>query len=256
MRGNPSMKEPLSYCDRDGYRSLVATAGENFLLAVRETDLMIHAPKSLKPVATDLVLQARGAIEAYISQFPEFLETLSPWIVPGPAPAIIREMAEAGARAGVGPMAAVAGAVAEHVGRGLLSQTDEIVVENGGDVFLKKNSPVTVGIFAGASPLSLKLGLRIDPGSESIAVCASSGTVGHSLSMGKADAVCAVSRSCALADAVATSMGNFVKTKKDIGPAIDFGKRIQGVDGLVVIMGDKIGAWGELEIVPMNGKKG
>ncbi len=250
------MKKPVSYKDRDEYRSLVAGGGENFFITVKETDLMIHAPERLKPAAMDLVLQARGAIESYIRQFPGFLKTLSPWRISGPAPVIVREMAQAGTLAGVGPMAAVAGAIAEYVGRGLLSQVNEVVVENGGDIFIGKKNPVTVGIFAGASPLSLKLGLRIDPGNEPMSICASSGTVGHSMSMGKSDAVCVVSRSCAVADAVATSLGNRIKKKGDIGTAIDFGKEIQGVEGLIVIMGDKIGAWGELEVVPMNGKKG
>ena len=144
---------------------------------------------------------------------------------------IIKEMADAGEKAGVGPMAAVAGAIAEHVGSGLLKHSDEVVVENGGDVFLKLDNPVTIGIFAGTSPLSLRMGICVESREKPISICTSSGTVGHSLSLGKADAVYVVSDYCSLADAVATSIGNRVTSKARIQPAIDFGKHIEGVRG-------------------------
>lgn len=156
----------------------------------------------------------------------------------------------------MGPMAAVAGAIAEYVGKGLLLHTDEVVVENGGDIFLRTKTPATVAIFAGESPLSLRVGLRTEPENTPLGICTSSGTVGHSLSMGKADAVCAVSESCSLADAAATSVGNHVKSHADIGQAIHFGKSIPGIMGLVIIIGDKIGMWGKLEIIPLKRKKG
>ena len=115
--------------------------------------------------------------------------------------------------------------------------------------------PVTVGLYGGNSPLSLKLGLRVPDIGIPIGVCTSSGTVGHSLSMGRADAICVVSESCALADAAATSVGNRVMTEKDIKGAIEFGKRIDGVLGLVVMIGKDIGLWGDLEVVPLKLKK-
>lgn len=239
------------------YRNLIQRENlVSFKVAVKETDLFIHAAKNLKDITRELVLQKRGHIEAYISRYPEFAKTLEPWHVRGPAPNIIQDMIKAGKVTGVGPMAAVAGAIAEHVGIELLSYTDEVVVENGGDVFLKTNSPVKIGIFAGTSPLSLRIGLRIASESKPMSVCTSSGTVGHSLSLGNSDAVCAVSESCSLADAAATSIGNHIKSKNDIQKAIDFGNKIEGITGLIIIMGDKIGVWGGLEIVPLDGKRG
>jgi len=235
------------------YRNL--TARENlvsFRVAVKETDLFVHAAKPLEEITRELILKHRGVIEAYIKRHPEFVKTLKPWRISEPAPNIINHMVSAGENAGVGPMAAVAGAIAEHVGIDLLIHTDEVVVENGGDIFFKTNGPVTIGIFAGKSPISLGMGLRVDPGEKPLSVCTSSGTVGHSLSLGKADAVCVVSGSCSLADAAATSIGNQITSKAHIGSAIDFGKNIKGVDGIVVIMGNKIGMWGELEIVRLK----
>jgi len=239
------------------YRSLARRKNMvSFRVAVKETDLFVHASKPLETVTRELILQQRGYIESYIEQHPDFLTTLHPFSVDGPSPKIVRDMAVAGRKAGVGPMAAVAGAIAEHVGSALLAHTDETIVENGGDVFLKLNGPFTVGIFAGESPLSLRVGLHIEGRGRPMAVCTSSGTIGHSLSLGKADAVCVVSGSCALADAAATAVGNRLKAASDIPAAIEFGKKIPDVDGLVVIMGDRIGMWGDLEVVPLREKRG
>ncbi|MCP4688687.1 MAG: UPF0280 family protein [Desulfobacterales bacterium] len=227
-----------------------------YRVVVKETDLLVHAPGELMDFTRERILWHRGVIESYIRQFPEFATTLTPWPITGPAPLIIREMAEAGQKAGVGPMAAVAGAVAERVGMDLSPLADEVIVENGGDVFIKSDRPMTVAIYAGDSPLSLRIGLKIHPRGKPTAVCTSSGSFGHSLSLGKADAVCVVSESCALADAAATSAGNRVKTAKNLEEALDFGRRIEGVAGMLAIMGDKIAAWGEVELTRIEGKKG
>ena len=228
----------------------------SFRAAVKETDLFVHAEKPLEEMTRTLILRHRGVVEAYIQEHPEFAETLKPWPIAGPAPVIIRDMALAGKKAGVGPMAAVAGTIAQYVGMDLLSHTGEVIVENGGDIFIKTNGPVIISIFAGTSPLSLRVGLRLDYGEAPFAVCTSSGTVGHSLSFGKADAVSVVSGSCAIADAAATAIGNRVNSKTDIRSALDFGKSIPDVEGLVIIIGEDIGMWGELEVVPLKGEKG
>ncbi len=164
-------------------------------------------------------------------------------------------MVRAGEIAGVGPMAAIAGAIAEHIGLGLLNFTDHVIVENGGDVFIKTGTPLTVGIFAGKSPLSLHIGIRLGGGSKPVAVCTSSGTVGHSLSLGKADAVSVVANSCSIADAAATSIGNRIQSPGDIEYAIAEGQRIDKIRGILIIVGKKIGMWGDLEVVPLRGKK-
>jgi uncharacterized protein len=232
------------------YRNLIKSSHLVFFKAVvKETDLAIYAKKPLEKIARELILKHRGYLEAYIDRYPEFATTLLPWPLLEPAPKIVRDMAWAGRQAGVGPMAAVAGAVAEHVGTDLLAQSSEVIVENGGDVFIKTNAPSIVGIFAGKSPFNLHIGLRVYSENEPISVCTSSGTVGHSKSMGKADAVCVISRSCCLADALATAIGNLVSMESDIPKGIEFGKQVPGAKGIVVILGKKIGAWGDIEIV-------
>jgi ApbE superfamily uncharacterized protein (UPF0280 family) len=239
------------------YRNRVKPGGlVGFRVVVKETDLHVHAAEDLSSLTRESVLRYRHHLEGYIALWPEFAATLAPWRISGAAPALVREMAAAGRKCGVGPMAAVAGAIAEAVGRDLLAHTPQVVVENGGDIFLKTEGPAVVGIYAGESPLSLRIALRIDSRRGGIGVCTSSGTVGHSLSRGRADAVCVVADCCADADAAATAIGNRVAGKKDITEAIAFGRRIEGLSGLVIIVGDKLGMWGDIELVPVKGKKG
>ncbi|HSQ86392.1 MAG TPA: UPF0280 family protein [Desulfobacterales bacterium] len=254
---HPHKQHEKFQSQKRSYRNLVLKDNlVDFRITVKETDLLVQALKPLEDITRELVLENRGYIENYIKRYPEFARTLKPWRVRGPEPKIINEMALAGEKAGVGPMAAVAGAIAEHVGNGLLKHSDEVVVENGGDVFLRLNNPVTIGIFAGTSPLSLRMGICVDSKERPISVCTSSGTVGHSLSLGQADAVCVVSDSCSLADAAATSIGNRVTSKSHIQSAIDFGKHIEGVRGIVVIIGNDVGIWGDLKVVPLKLEKG
>jgi ApbE superfamily uncharacterized protein (UPF0280 family) len=82
-----------------------------------------------------------------------------------------------------------------------------------------------------------------------LGVCTSSGTVGHSLSFGCADACCVKSGSAALADAAATAIGNIVKSEKDIQNGLTTGMKIEGVLGIVIIIGGQLGAAGDIELV-------
>lgn len=230
-----------------------------FQVAVKETDLMVYAQTDLSRLTKQIVLRHRGYLEKYLKQHPRFAESLKPLKAAPFAPEVVRDMAAAAACAGVGPMAAVAGAVAARVGHDLMAHargSRQVVVENGGDIFACTDFALTVGIYAGRSPLSLKLGLRVDPAGTPLGVCTSSGTLGHSKSYGKADAVCIVSKSCALADAAATAVGNLIFQKRDIKKAIASGRQITGVDAIMVIVGDAMGAWGAVEVVSISGKKG
>ena len=221
-----------------------------FQVTVKETNLAISAATDLSDLAVQAILDARAPLEAWMESHPKFATALSPVTINEPAPALVRSMAKAAAHASVGPMAAVAGAISEAVGRALLTASPEVIVENGGDSFLSVKGPVTVALYAGeASPFSMKVGLSFKALEHPLSICTSSGTLGHSLSFGKSDAVCVVSRSGALADAAATAIGNRVENGASIDPAIQFGKTIPGVEGLVVVAGSRIGFWGELDLV-------
>ncbi len=221
----------------------------SFTVTVKETDLFIRAKKDLHRKALDIVLKQRRLLEGYIARQPGFVTALEPYAVGKDAPLIAREMAEASAKVGVGPMAAVAGAFAEHVGKGLLPDSDEVIVENGGDIYIRCEKQRLIGVYAGDSPLSGKLALRIEPNDTPLGVCTSSGTVGHSLSFGRADAAIVISPSVALADAAATAVGNLVQTPEDMPRALNFVKKVEGITGIAVIIGDKMAAWGKIDLV-------
>ncbi|HVO67104.1 MAG TPA: UPF0280 family protein [Syntrophales bacterium] len=221
----------------------------SFHVSVRETDLFIRSDQDLSDVAFRSVYKYRAFIESYIKYHPDFLTSLNPITDDKFAPPIVRDMLKTSSVAGVGPMASVAGAIAEYVGIDLLDLSCNVIVENGGDIFLNTESDITIAIFAGDSPLSYKLRLCLKSEKMPMGVCTSSGTVGHSLSFGKADAVCILSKSATMADAAATAVGNLLKNKFDIKMALEKGIEIEGVDGIVIIMGESFGAVGDVELI-------
>lgn len=224
----------------------------SFNVTVKETSLNIQAETDLTDQAIQSVLTCRNYIETYIKLFPEFAASFTPIQESGPAPSIIRHMIEAGIQANVGPMAAVAGAVAEYTGQSLLACSREVLVENGGDIFVKSDSETIFSIYAGTSPFSMTTGIRIEKKNHPYGMCTSSGMLGHSKSFGKADAAVVLSKSCSLADAAATALGNRVRTAADIKGAIDAGKAIPGIQGIVIIKDDKIGLWGDIKLIDLS----
>jgi ApbE superfamily uncharacterized protein (UPF0280 family) len=240
------MYEPRTY-----RHSIKDTGLVSFTAVVRETDLYIRARSDLKEQALEAIHRYRRPLEDYILSNPLFMHSLEPVPVEKDAPEIVRMMADASRQAGVGPMASVAGAFAELVGKELLKYSGEIIVENGGDIFMQVAGRRVIGIYAGDSPLSSRLGIEIKPDRCPLGVCTSSGTVGPSLSLGLADAVVVLSRSTALADAAATAIGNRVKAAGDISTAIEHGQKIGGLSGIVIIAGDKMGAWGDVDLIEL-----
>ena len=219
-----------------------------FNLTVKETDLYIRASSNLKRKAHRLVLKHRQQLETYIEHHPAFLTSIEPLPTPEDAPHIVKQMMAAAQNTGVGPMASVAGAIAENVGKELLPFSPEIIIENGGDIYLKSLKKRTIGIFAGKSPFTGKIGLKINAQDTPLGICTSSGTVGHSLSLGKADAVVVLAESATLADAAATAIANRVIQPDDITSAIEFGKSINGLAGIIIIKDANIGIWGEVKL--------
>jgi hypothetical protein len=251
------IKKPESYRERV-YRA-IQEQGDliSSYAGIKDTDLHILADREVSDRAQELALQYRLQIEKYIEKHPEFAGSLLPLAPDALAPPIVRQMLAAGSNAGVGPMAAVAGVIAEFVAKGLLQNGClEVVVENGGDIYIHRSRDCTVAIFAGESSLSLQVGVKLARASLPTAVCTSSGTVGHSLSFGLADSVTVIARSAALADAAATRLGNEVGRgpggKSGINRVLAKSREIAGVLGVVVICGEQIGAVGDVELVTIN----
>ncbi|MBC7253714.1 MAG: UPF0280 family protein [Actinobacteria bacterium] len=221
----------------------------SFQVKMKESDLFIWAQRDLRAQALQSLLRHRFQLEEFISRQPPFGTSFLPCEVPGDAPDIVQRMARAASRAGVGPMAAVAGAVAEMVGRDLLPLSPELMVENGGDIFLCTCKERRIGIFAGESPLSGRLALVVGPTPpEGLGICTSSATVGPSYSAGAADAALVVAESASLADAAATALGNRAKSPGDMEEALCLVVGLEGVLGCLLIMGERLGAMGDLRL--------
>ncbi|MEA3485833.1 MAG: UPF0280 family protein [Candidatus Aerophobetes bacterium] len=234
------------------YRDLIKPGSlSSFQISIKESDLLILADKKLPREAEEALLWCRKDIEQYIYQNPIFKTSFKPLPLEEKMLPIVRAMIEASQKAGVGPMAAVAGAIAEFVGKKLLNHCHEVIVENGGDIFMEVKRRKKVGIYAGESPLSGKIALEVESQDTPLGLCCSAGTFGHSLSLGEADAVVILSPCAALADAVATAVGNIMKKKNDIQKGLEFLRKIPEVQGGVIIKVNRIGAWGKVRIVGM-----
>lgn len=224
----------------------------SFRVVVETSDIYIRALKNLKDQAKALIIECRAQIEDAIHRRPEFLTSFDPIdLDPLDSPVALR-MIDAGTKAGVGPMAAVAGAVAEYVGRNLLPMSSEVIIENGGDIFVHVKCPVVIGIHAGESPLSDKVGIKIGPTVLPIGVCTSSGKIGPSTSLGKADAATVVSFDVSLADAVATGLGNRIRATRDLESAVKWATNIYGVMAALAIFEDKMAVSGDVELTPIG----
>jgi len=232
------------------YRSLINKDNlTSHNIVISESDLLISSDIDLSDAALKSLIKHRYYLESYIKNHPEFRTSLLPFPEDDLAPPIVRDMISKSRICSVGPMASVAGAVSEFVGYDLLDSTENLIIENGGDIFLRSKNKLTVAVYAGESTLSYKLKLIVKPEETPLGICTSSATVGPSLSFGVADAVCVISKSVTLADAAASAIGNRVKSNKDIKSALDYGINIIGIRGIVIIVGNDMGAIGDVEFV-------
>jgi len=228
---------------------------KSFRTAHLETDLWIAVDSgnyrpAVEGFTKNRILNYRGILDEHIRDNPEFKTSLSPLEIPGKVHSLVYEMYMASEVAGTGPMSAVAGAVAEYICNDLISEYgfNEVIVENGGDIFLRLSSPATISVYAGTSPLSGKIGLSINPELTPISVCCSSGTVGHSLSFGVADACMIACRSGAQADAYATAFCNEVKSIMTVSSVTEMALQRPDIISVLIIKDDKMGVGGQFEV--------
>ena len=197
-------------------------------------------------VAAEIVRQ-RKILDDYIRRHPRFLGALLPVRVPAGAPEVVRRMHQASLRVGVGPMAAVAGAMAQLAAEAALAAgAQEAIIDNGGDIYLAARRPVVMGLHTGTAGVGDRLAFHIDPAETPLSVCSSSGRMGHSLSLGDCDLATIVAKDAALADAAATEAANLVKRAADIDAALNRIMRIEGIDGVLLVKEDRVGLAGRL----------
>ncbi len=234
------------------YRNLVSCPDNIFSYEVlyKETHLFIKSPKDYSSKLLRILTHIRKPLENYIKKYPEFLYSLKPYEPSKDAPKIVKMMCEVSKEVGIGPMSAVAGAIAEILGEELLKiirkekQQEFLIIENGGDIFAYFDKPITVGLYSGKnSPFSGKVSVKISYINKPVGICTSSGSIGHSLSFGRADSVTIISESCSFADSCATFICNMVKTEADIEKAVNLAKEFKKVMFVCITMNKKIAFW-------------
>ncbi len=212
------------------------------------TDLLVLSKTDHSDEIMREIRRLRKEIMDYSIKSKNFLTSLIPVEVGQDAPYIVKRMAEAAFAAGVGPMAAVAGGISEILGKVVMKEEERFVLENGGDIYAKLDNEIILKIFAGLSSPFKDIKIRVMK-EGAFGICTSSGRIGPSLSFGDADAACVLAEDAFLADACATAAANMIKEAEDIGKALDYIRSIKGLMGGIMIRDDKIGFWGEIEIV-------
>lgn len=237
------------------YRDAVRPgSGEvRFQVAVEHTDLLVVAREDLATEMAAEVVRLRGQIKNHILFHPDFAEAMAPVPVDAAAPEIVRAMAVGAESCGVGPMAAVAGAVAQRVAEAFVDRSPDIVVENGGDVYLNSTRERIVALLPDPASGSM-VGLRFEADRFPLAVCSSSATIGHSLSLGEGQLVTVVARDAAFADAAATALCNRLKGRDGVGNVLEEARRLAefGLEGVFAQGGGQVAAWGEVELVALD----
>jgi len=222
-----------------------------FCVKFLESDLWIGVDRgsysaSMEADTYAMLVELRRSMDAYLLMDPAYKAALAPYDAGLEAPDILKEMSRVSHKTGIGPMSAVAGAVAKRVADFL--GTKEVIVENGGDIYAKTASDMDISVFAGQSPLSEKIGLHIPAADFPLGICTSSGTVGPSLSLGRADAVMIVCKDVLLADSYATAMANRIKTVDDLQPVIDSISEIPEILGAIAVKDDRMAITGRFEL--------
>jgi ApbE superfamily uncharacterized protein (UPF0280 family) len=227
-----------------------------FSIMEQESDLWIGLSPGnypdFKAVCARQLRKLRSVLLNYIQEYPSFQNSLVPLPLLEEDPPQVKAMKEAALMANTGPMAAVAGMIAEEMLFFIQQQysPEEIVVENGGDVALSIKEELTVSVYAGTNEKFSHLGLVIPQGIAPCGVCTSSGRFGHSLSFGNADSLTVCHTSAAVADAWATSLANRIKSESDIEEVLRV--EIPGLLSVVGIAGEKMGIRGGFRLALLN----
>jgi len=231
----------------------------------KESDITIISDSKLAITkAQERFYFHRKNLEKYVAVNKHFLTSFSPVKVKTEFQ-VINDMADVAEKCDVGPMAAVAGALADLMLAAMKVQKSKFLnckvalVENGGEIAIDSETPISVALYAGRNPLNINLGFLIKNEDCPIGIGTSSATVGNAISLGQADAVTIFAKNAALADAAATKIGNLVKgndIEKSIKQSLDKIEDIEGVIGGFISRGDRVGQVGKLpQLIKIEGNK-
>jgi ApbE superfamily uncharacterized protein (UPF0280 family) len=242
-------------------------------IRIGETDLILKTDQ-LEHELPKFIITQRLRLKNYINVHPEFLTSFEPVLVEvddneftygrkslsSDPPLIVRLMARAGRKGEVGPMAAVAGTISQLcMGFMVENRAKYVIIDNGGDLALKTDKDVVVGLYAGESPLSGQLGFKIKKGKTPMGLCTSSGTVGHSISFGRSDSVTVFADEASTADALATSIANSALGEPDhdaVQNSIERAENFKNfMRGVLVVVGENAGTLGKIPKLVQTDKK-
>ena len=238
-----------TYTDRSIYRKNISVRGKySYRVRYRYTDLYITSDRDLSGKLREPVISFYDELEKVISADKRFKESLSPLDIDKDYPPIIKEMCRSSGIFGVGPMATVAGALCDRIAGQFAGECKFLMIENGGDSYIKSNFTVRAALFTGSTYFPDNLNVSIGAGSTPCGLCSSSGRMGHSLSLGESDMVTVMSDTAVMADAAATAIANSIRSTKDVDRAIELYRHHKQVKGLVIIKDNRLAVWGDLRL--------
>ncbi|WP_163340753.1 UPF0280 family protein [Desulfopila sp. IMCC35008] len=217
----------------------------------KDTHLKVYSNEF--QLITASIVHERKKIEKYIKQHPAFASALKPINLLPEAPPVVQKMAEASGKTGLGPMASVAGTLAQYgVEAALEAGCTDALVENGGDMYIASSAPVTIGIYAGKNAIGTQLAFHIFSEDLPLSICSSSSKMGHSLSFGNCELATVIAKDAALADSAATLVCNSISKQEDVEQVLDNVGSIEGIQGILVIKDNNVGLWGKLPQIVRN----
>ncbi len=230
------------------YRNYNSKKEYKYNVTIKESDLFIISDKYLKKEAYSILLKYRIQIENFIKTCPEFLKSLTPIEFKNNKPEIINEMLIASKKANVGPFASVAGAISQFVCKDLKKLCNEVIIENGGDIYIDTQNERLVQIYSNHFD---NIGIKIKKEMQPIAICSSSAKIGHSLSFGKADLVVVIGKNAPICDAFATSICNKIRNENNLQNVLNNVKE-KSIYGIIAISNNKIAIKGKIEFVKIK----
>ncbi|MFH1768078.1 MAG: UPF0280 family protein [Candidatus Omnitrophota bacterium] len=218
-------------------------------ISYRESDLYIISDKPLaKEKTKEILIKYYCQIEEYIKKNPSFFTSLSPLALDENAPLIVQDMVKASCLAAIGPFSAVAGAVAFYLGKELLNYCRELIIENGGDIFMKINGTKRIGLYLGENFTPKALTIKVKKEKLPFGICSSSAKIGPSLNFGKADLLTVKAKDSIVADSFATAYANRIKKVKDIAGIFKQAQTNFLIDAIVIVFEGKLYFWGDIEL--------
>jgi ApbE superfamily uncharacterized protein (UPF0280 family) len=237
------------YTDRSIYRRNISAAGKySYRLRYKYTDIYITSDRDISGKISQPVITFYSQLENVLSSDKQFGKSITPLSIKKDYPPAVKEMCLSSSIFNVGPMAAVAGAVCDTIAESLKDDCNFLMIENGGDVYIKSSEDIRAGLFTGSRHFPQNINIVISSQAMPCGLCSSSGMMGHSLSLGKSDLVTVMSETSAIADSAATAIANAINSKPDVDKAIKKYSKYEQVRGLIIIKDDRLAIWGDLQL--------